>query len=713
MAPVDEMARWRATAARVRIVRDDWGIAHVHGQTDADAVFGMIYAQAEDDFPRVETNYLNALGRLAEAEGEKAVLQDLRMKLFVDPEDLRARFAASPPWLVALMRAWADGLDFFLATHPAVKPRVLTRFEPWMALSFTEGSIGGDIERISLRELGALYDAQAQTPAAAHATAASPAEERGGSNGFALAPARTAAGHALLLINPHTSFFFRSELQMTSDEGLDAYGAVTWGQLFVYQGWNAHAGWMHTSSGVDAVDEYLETITWKDGRPYARYGAEERAVLTRTLTVPFRRDAGGLATKTFTVHATHHGPVVRATKDGGRDRWVAVSLMQKPVEALSQSFLRTKAHDLASLLEASQLRANSSNNTIFADDKGEIAYLHPQFVPKRDDRFDFTRPVDGADPKTDWQGLHALEDLPRAMRPASGWVTNTNNWPYAAAGPSSPKREAFPRYMDTAGENYRGLHATSLLAKASGMTLDTLIAAAYDPHLPAFARLVPLLLAAYDGGPPDLRASLKEPIAVLRAWDCRWSLDSIATSLAVFWGEALIDDLTPGGDANAKRAAGAYEVLATKTTPAQKLRALARARDRLTSDFGTWRTPWGDINRLQRIDGALVQSFSDAAPSTPVPFTGAQWGSLASFVARAYDGTKRHYGTSGNSFVAVVEFGDTVRARAVTVGGESGDPSSTHFGDQGTRYSRGELREVYFYPAQRVGHTEREYHPGE
>ncbi|HEX7842897.1 MAG TPA: penicillin acylase family protein, partial [Kofleriaceae bacterium] len=239
-AHVPEPARWDGEAQRVTIVRDSWGIAHVHGRSDADAVFGMIYAQAEDDFHRIETNYLNAMGRLAEAEGESALWQDLRMKLFIDPDALRAQYAASPAWLRALMDAWADGLNYYLATHPDTKPRVITHFEPWMALSFTEGSIGGDVERVDLGELAAFYGDAATRPAPAEVNegASQGPKEPSGSNGFAIAPSNTADHHALLLINPHTSFFFRSELQVTSDEGLNAYGAVTWGQFFVYQGFN-------------------------------------------------------------------------------------------------------------------------------------------------------------------------------------------------------------------------------------------------------------------------------------------------------------------------------------------------------------------------------------------------------------------------------------------------------------------------------------------
>jgi acyl-homoserine-lactone acylase len=711
--PAVDLARQQATAQRVQITRDDWGIAHVHGKSDADAVFGMIYAQAADDFPRIEANYLTNLGRTAEAEGEKAIWQDLRMRLFVDPADLQARYDKSPAWLKALMDAWADGLNYYLATHPDVKPKVLTRFEPWMALSFTEGSIGGDVERISLGELEAFYG-KPQLQASAKVRAREFAQavefrEPTGSNGFAIAPSNTKDGHALLLINPHTSFFFRSELQMTSDAGLNAYGAATWGQFFVYQGFNAHAGWMHTSSTVDVVDEFAETITRRgDGQFFYTYGGGQRPVETRAVEIAYRAADGSLAKKTFTTYRTHHGPIVRAA-DG---KWIAFAMMYKPVEALQQSFLRTKAVDYAGFLKVAELKANSSNNTLFADDKGEVAYLHPQFIPRRDDRFDYTKPVDGADPATDWKGLHALSEAPHLKNPPNGWLMNTNNWPYSAAGPYSPKPADYPRYMDSVGETPRGVHATRVLSARKDFTLPTLIQAAYDPYLTAFADLIPALAKAYDETPDGdpTKARLAAQMAALKAWDLKWSADSTQTSLAVFWGEAL---WAKSAAAAKREGVSVYKYMAERTTPAQKLAALAEASDRLAADFGDWRTPWGTINRFQRNDGAIVQTFDDAKASIPVPFASGQWGSLASFGAKRYPGTKKYYGTSGNSFVAVVEFGPRVKALAVSAGGESGDPASKHFLDQAQRYADGNLRPVYFYPDQLSGHVGRRYRPGE
>ncbi len=689
------------------ITRDDWGIAHVHGKSDADAVFGAIYAQAEDDFARIEANYLTALGRTAEAKGEGSVWADLRQRLYVDPTDLQAQYHRSPSWLRELMDAWADGLNYYLATHPAVRPQVLTRFEPWMALSFTEGSIGGDIERISLSELASFYG-DAKIAMTDEELGRRP-QEPVGSNGIAIAPKNTVGGHALLLINPHTSFYFRSELHMTSDAGLDAYGASTWGQFFIYQGFNAHAGWMHTSSGVDVVDEFAETVVEQaGGKRVYRYGNELREVTARPVTIAVRHADGSMGSRTFTTYRTHHGPIV-ANRGG---KWIAEALMWRPIAALEQSWLRTKATDLRSFLSVAKRQANSSNATIFADAKGNIAYLHPQFVPIRDDRFDYTRAVDGADPATDWHGLTPLERLPQAVGPKAGYVVNTNNAPWTAAGPDSPKAAEYPRYMDTAGQNARGIHADLLLKKRNDFTVDGLMAAAFDSYLPAFATIVPQLISAFDALPPGdpQRTALARPIAMLRGWDYRWSAQSQPTSLAVFWGDTLWRDV--GEFARAERV-NVPEYIATRVPPETKLAALQSAVDRLTRDFGTWQVAWGTINRFQRLDDAIEPHFDDAKPSTPVPFTSAQWGSLASFGARSYPNTKRYYGTSGNSFVAVVEFGRRVKAWAVTAGGESGDPASAHFRDQIDRYVSGKLRPVYFSPEDLKGHVERRYRPGD
>jgi acyl-homoserine lactone acylase PvdQ len=705
VAHPQDLARWQQTAQRVTIIRDDWGIAHVYGRTDADAVFGMIYAQAEDDFNRVEANYLNSLGRLAEAEGESRLWQDLRVRLFIDPDSMRLLYRRSPAWLKRLTDAWADGLNYYLHVHPDVQPRVITRFEPWMALSFSEGSIGWDLETVNLRGIQAFYGGGDSAPAGRDEEDP-PLSEPTGSNGMAIAPQNTADGHALFLINPHTSHFFRSELQMVSEEGLNVYGAATWGQFFIYQGFNDRTGWINTSSGVDNIDEYLETVVQRGDRRLYRYGDRELPVTTDTITLRFRT-ATGMAERAFTVFRTRHGPVVRTQGD----RWVTVRLMQDPMHALMQSFSRTKARDLRSFRRVLELHTNSSNNTVFASADGDIGYFHSNFIPRRDTAFTWTQPVDGSNPATDWHGLLSVDESPNVVNPPGGWLYNSNDAPWNAAGPASPKKADYPGYVERGGASARGRHAVRVLENSRGFTLDSLLAAAYDSYMPWFERTIPALALSWDQAAADdpLKTRLAEQVALLRGWDLRWSVTSVATSLAVFWADGLARR-----SAQAARTAQQPldEYVADHATPAQLLGALAGATDSIAAGFGTWRTPWGDINRFQRLTGDIEQPFNDAAPSIPVGFTSGNWGSLASFGARAYPGTRKWYGANGNSFVAVVEFGDSVRARAVTAGGESGHAGTPHFNDQAERYAAGNLREVYFYRPQLQGHTEREYHPG-
>jgi len=699
------LARWSREAASVTITRDDWGIPHISGKTDADAVFGLLYAQAEDDFNRVETNYFNALGRAAESEGEGAIYRDLRMRLINNPDSLKALYSRSPGWLQSVMNAWADGLNYYLYKHPEVKPKVITHFDAWMPLAFSDGSIGPDIESVNLTQLASFYGGRSGNVSSALQLER---DADRGSNGVAIAPSNTLAHHALLLINPHTSFFFRAEVQVTSQEGLNDYGAVTWGQFFVYQGFNDRAGWMHSSTGADNIDEYLETVTKRDDHFVYRYGAEERPVTEEKAVVRYRTPQG-VSQKDFTIYHTHHGPIVREANG----KWVSVRLMQRPMDALIQSFTRMKARDYKSFRQTMELHTNSSNNTTFADADGDIAYFHSNFIPRRDTSFDWTHPVDGSDPRTEWKGVLSIDETPNLLNPASGWIYNSNNWPWSAAGPFSPKQSDFPVYVELSKEESpRGRHALKVLSDKKDFTIASLISAAYDSWLPSFARMVPGLLKSYDNLPASdpLKASLAAPIAALRGWDDRWAANSVPTSLAVFWGEDVLNRV--GAEARAAAMSGETYVI-DHATDAERVQSLAAATTKLTQDFGNWQTPWGEINRFQRITDDIAPKFDDAAPSIPVPFTSSRWGSLASFAARAYPGTKKWYGTSGNSFVAVIEFGDSVRARAITAGGESGNPASPHFNDEARRYSTGNLRDVYFYPSQLKGHTERVYYPGE
>ena len=718
--PKADADRWEQHSAQTEIIRDGYGVAHVYGKTDADAVFGMIYAQCEDDFNRVEMNYINAMGRLAEVEGESEVYRDLRMKLFIDPKDMQQRYQDSPAWLQALMMAWADGINYYLETHPEITPKLITTWEPWMALCFSEGSIGGDIERgISIGALEEFYSQQLRG-GMEKATAYGPVygdptegriEEPRGSNGISIAPQLTESGNALFLINPHTSFFFRSELHMVSEEGLNAYGATTWGQFFIYQGFNERLGWMHTSTYADVLDEYRETVKEQDGQYYYMHGEAPKEVTTREITVPYRTASGELAEHTFTAYYTHHGPVVRKDEAGN---WITMALMMRPVDALRQSYGRTKAQNWEEFYEAMSIRTNSSNNTVYADADGNIAYFHGNYLMKRDPGFDWSLPVDGSNPATDYQGLHSMEEMMIVKNPATGWIQNCNSTPFTVSGSASPSPENYPPYMVPDQENYRGIHAVQLLEGKEGWTLEKLREAAYDSYMPGFAHMIPPLVAAYDQAKQGPMAKQVKPLAQaierLRAWDYRWSATSIETTVAHYWALEMMeiireDDIAYEGSI--------YDYIAEEATVAQRLMALKKAITTLKQDFGTWEVPFGEVNRYQRITGDIVQPFNDDEPSVPVAFASGRWGSLAAFGARTYEGTKRMYGTRGNSFVALVEFGDTLVARSVSTGGGSGDPQSPHFDDQAELYANGEFKYVRFYREQVEANAERTYHPGE
>ncbi|MDH4108645.1 MAG: acylase [Gammaproteobacteria bacterium] len=708
-ATVDpELERLAARAANVTIIRDDFGVPHIYAKTDADTVFGLLYAQAEDDFPRVERNYVWAIGRLAEVEGESALYSDLRARLYMTEDDAKAAYAAAPDWLQALCDAFADGLNYYLATHPDVRPKLLTRFEPWMPMFFFEGSIGGDIEQIPLPGIEAFYgrgeSVDAEVVAAARAQY-SGYENPIGSNGFAISGELTESGNAMLLINPHTTFFFRGEVHVVSEEGLNAYGAVTWGQFFVYQGFNEHTGWMHTSTDVDFMDDFVEDVIERDdGAIFYRYGNELRPVEVSEVTLKYR-DGDSMAERTFPMYRTHHGPITHML--GGK--WVATKINWDPVNALRQSYVRTRQTGHEGFREMMDIRTNSSNNTVYADSSGNIAYYHGDFIPRRDPAFDYSKPVDGSDPATDWQGLHTVDEIVTVFNPPNGWIQNCNSTPFTAAGPYSPKREDYPVYMAPDMESYRGIHAVRVLSGAKGLTLDGLIELAYDPALPGFEKLIPGLVAAYDESGADY-PELAEPISALRGWDYTVSIDSVAMTLAHFYGMRYRDE---GANPDGLRGMDLIDYFGTGSPNEERLRVFAATVDMLASDFGRWNTPWGEVNRYQRLTGDIVHPYDDSAPSLPVAMASGDWGALASFRARRYPGTKRIYGTSGNSFVAVVEFGDRVRAKSMLAGGQSGDPSSPHFDDQARRYVDRQFKDVAFYREDVERRAERSYHPGE
>lgn len=703
-----EITDWKKQAENVTIIRDTWGVAHIYGKSDADAAFGMLYAQCEDDFARVEKNYLTATARMAEAYGEDYIYHDLRQRLFVDTTQAIALYAQAPDWMKKMCAGFAAGINYYLYTHPQTQPQLLTRFKPWMPLLFSEGSIGGDIESVSLNEIKEFYGKKSGN--IKEETNDDGEAEPKGSNGISIAPTLSANGHAMLLINPHTSFYFRSEQHAVSEEGLNVYGAATWGQFFIYQGFNEHCGWMHTSSAADVIDEYAETISRKGNSYYYLYANEKKPMQWKKISIAYKK-GNQTAYKEFLAMRTHHGPVVAQRKG----KWITVKLMIEPIKALTQSFRRTKSNSLEDFKKVMELRTNSSNNTVYADGEGNIAYWHGNFMPRRDPKFDWSEPVDGSTSETEWKGLHETNEMIQVLNPPNGWLQNCNATPFTVAGAYSPKKTDYPLYMAPDPENARGLHAVRVLQDQRKISLEKLIAISRDPYLPGFEKLLPSLLKAYDEVAPandSLRRELTEAVEILRGWDLKWSASSVATTLAIAWAQQLRQNagskIPPRTDQ-----LSSIHFLTEQTTSQEKRKALKETLIGLQKDFGTWKMPWGEVNRYQRITANIDPVFDDHQPSIAVPFTSAFWGSLAAYGARRYPNTKKIYGSVGNSFIAVVEFGKKVIAKSITTGGASGQITSTHFTDQAQGYCDGKFKDVLFYREDVLKNTERSYRPGE
>ena len=707
-----EIARWQKQSQNVTIIRDNWGVPHIYGKTDADAVFGLLYAQCEDDFKRVELNYIEKLGRLAEVKGEKYLQNDLYIKLIIDSADAIADYKKSPEWLRKLLNAYADGINFYLYKNPATKPVLLHRFEPWYPLLWTDGSIGAiSTGSITNDDVNNFY-LEGKAPIVLKSSINMFEENTTGSNGFAIAPSKTLSGNAILYINPHVTFYFRPEVQVTSNEGLNAYGAVTWGQFFVYQGFNAHCGWMHTSSNVDVADMYIEKIVKNNDKYFYEYNKKLLPVKEKIITLRYKKE-DVLQTKKITTYYTHHGPIMGSQNN----KWISVRGYNRSLKSLMQSFLRTKTNGLEDYKKNMSMLANTSNNTVFADDKGNIAYWHGNYVPVRNKKINWSKAVDGTTNATEWKGLHTLDEIVHVYNPASGWIQNCNSTPYTVSGNSSPQKKNYPNYMAPDGENFRGINAAKLLGSQNNFTIDKTIATGYDTYLSAFEILIPALVNLYEKNistADSFFTQLKEPIELLKNWDYRVAENSVATTLAIEWAEKLnatirkiyIDENEPDQVTTTKK-------FAALATTKEMILPLVEVLNELKNKWGKWQVPWGDINRYQRISSDINQQYNDNELSYPVAYASALWGMLPSYNSRYYEGTNKRYGVAGNSFICAVEFGKKIKAKSLLAGGNSGDVSSPHFTDQLNMYTKGKFKDVLFYKEDVDKHAEKTYHPGE
>lgn len=716
-----EKIRWEKHVKNTTIIRDEWGIAHIYGKTDADAVFGLMYAQCEENFDQIEKNYLEMLGRRSEAEGGSVFYDDLMMRLIQDSVDAIHDYNKSPIWFKEILQAHADGLNYYLYKHPKVHPVVLFKFKPWYHLMWTDGSVsptrtGG----IKVNDVANFYKININD-SSAKATAFNesrvkqinfldrlndPTEKTlKGSNGFAIAPAHSKNGNALLYINPHVPFYFRSEMHMVSEQGLNVYGAVTWGQLFIYQGFNEHLGWMHTSSYADVADVYEEKVMMKDNHWFYFYENEWKPVIEKIIPIKY-----GAVTKNIKTYYTAHGPVMGSKNE----KWLSLRENNRSLNALMECWTRTKAKNLKEYQKALSLLANNSNNTVYADADGHIAYWHGNFMPKRNNQYDFSNPVDGTIQATNWQGVHALEDIVQSIDPINGWLQNCNATPFTVAGKNSPDPQKYPMYMAPDGENPRGLNAVRLLEKINKLDLNDLIKIGYDKHLTAFDTLLPGFITFSKSY--SLSGEERKAIEYLENWNHDADTNSIAQTIAIEWATLLVKDLPlPKTEEEGTRIMERYQKIVRDISNPRKLILLSQAINYIKKQYGEGKRfdiPWGQINKYQRASKLNKFPFDDNKPSISVAQTSSKWGQLPAFESKPYHGVKNRYGFSGNSFVAAVSFGKKLVAKTIITGGQGTQEGAAHFTDQAQRYIEGNFKTIHFYKNEVMAHQVSAYQPG-
>ena len=672
-APANPLAR------EVTIYRDTYGVPHVFGRTDASTVFGFAYAQAEDNFWRVEENFINALGRASELYGEKSLDEDRLNRALEIPRRAQDEYARLDKHTRSLCDAFAAGFNYYLERHPEVRPRLLTKMEPWYTLAFIRYNYfqNGFARDRSLRRT------DLQTAALEHDL-----KEHTGSNGWAIGPSKSASGYAMLFINPHLPFFGPGQVyegHVHSDEGWNFTGYTRFGFPLPYVGHNENGGWVSTDNAADLTDVYLETFD-DPARPLAyKYGNGYRLATEHVEEIRVKT-AGGIETRKFTMRKTHHGPIV-AARDG---KLLALRMAKFESDGwLREWYEMTRATSLAALKRAMSPLNMLFGNVMYADRQGNTWYLYNGAVPKRDPRFDWTKPVDGSDPATEWQGYHTIDELPQLTNPKSGWMQNCNTTPFLLTSEDNPDPKTFPKYMVQEGDNPRGAISREILASKSKFTFDELTRLAFDTRVMNAGKRLPGLISALKQQ-LDKDPRLREVHDELARWNQRSSNDSVAMTIFSLWHDRVARD-----------------------EKQDVVIALNEVLDALQRDFGTWKVAWGDLNRLQRIDESKGEEFQDSRSSLAVAGVNGHDGAVFTFYAAPMRGQKRRYGVAGGTYISVVEFGPKVRALSVHTFGASGDPKSRHFMDQAALYSRGEFKPAWLTLDEIRANLEASYHPGE
>ncbi len=699
-------------ANSVTIYRDTYGVPHVYGPTDTACIFGYIYAQAEDNFWQIEDNYLRSLGRAAEVYGESKLADDLMNRALEITKLAKAEYDRSSPKVKMLSNAVADGLNYFLATHPQVKPQLITQFEGWMVFAFNRyalyqqfifGKSGLRADEIKTAVRSADTNAPMTSSGAndelsqAQEDEASTLEPMIGSNMWAITPAKSATGNAMLFINPHQPFFGVGqwyEGHVHSATGWNMSGASFYGSGFPTIGHNETLGWSHTVNDPDIADVYAEKFDDAQNPLNYHYGTGFKAATEWTEEIKIK-SGDSLTGKSFKFRKTHHGPIV-AVRNG-------VPMALKMARFVEGGMVE-EWYDMGHARTVDEFKKVMSRchvpmfNAVAADSKGNIFYVYNGSVPKRSQKFDWKKPVDGSSPETEWQGFHTFDELPQMMNPRTGYVQNCNQTPFTTTTDGNPEAVRFPDYMTREQDNARARISRRILSRSEKFTFDNWARAGWDTYIIESETYIPDLVADWEklkGVDSARAAKLNEAIAELKAWNHISTIDSKAMTLFAMWFYKL-----------ANWRGNKDEWL--------RIKLFEDTMKEFEANWGTWQIAWGDINRLQKIQSSgELEKFGDAKNSLPVAGAPGWLGVVNNFYARPEPGSKRYYGVAGTSFVGVVEFGAKVQARTTLVMSQSSDPNSPNYFDQCELYARREFKPAWFTLEEIKANAKRVYRPGE
>lgn len=726
-------ARAKALSQSVTIHRDAYGVPHVYGPTDASCVFGFIYAQAEDYFWQIEDSYIRSLGRAAEIYGAKSLPDDLVNRALEITRLSKDEYEKASPKTKELCQALADGLNYYLATNPQVKPRLITHFEPWHPLAFRrfilyQSFIYGksDVKPTDIlsavkevrdgKQSGIQFPADLRSQLAAAELERDSMSEHIGSNMWAVRPEKSVTGKALMFINPHQPFFGPGqwyEGHVVSGEGWNLLGACFFGSPFPTIGYNGHIAWSHTVNNPDIVDTYAMTFDDKSDPLKYRYGEGHRQATAWTEDVGVKND-NGPGKRTFRFMKTHQGPVVAVRGD----KPIVIRLAKlEGGGAIEQSYAMGRSKNVAEFKAAMKACNLPMFNAVAADTAGNIFYVYNGAVPRRSEKFDWTKTVDGSNPETEWQGYLRFDELPQIENPKCGFVQNCNQSPLTTtpvgkelkAGQSdeNPKPADYPRYLmatEKERDNGRARISRRILESSDKFSFEDWSQAGFNTKVLMAEERVPELVKEWQAlseKEPERAAKLKEAVELLKGWDSTSTVDSVPMTLFTDAYDRVMKMVQKRDLANYPR-----------------IRALEATLAELEKKHGTWKVAWGEVNRLQRIHGSQIDmqgqgAFRDDQPSLAVAGCPGPLGIVFNFYTRPQVGQKRNYGVAGHSYVGVVELAEKPRAMTILQFGESGDPSSPHWFDQAQLYAKKQFKPSVYVQSEVEGSSKRQYHPGE